>query len=242
MGEASGAPSRALVERTANWLMAQALKDADLKDIVRGCCERLHDAGVAIARVQFSFSMLHPLYRGIGYTWQRGQGLQVDAFRHRTDGIQPERFLNSPYYHLMRHGLDHLRRRLDTGGAAEFPIFDDLRKEGLTDYLAFVSSFEMEKGQGMVGSWTTDQRGGSTDGEIEAPLRIPPFPGSNRGAQPFKILKNRNYLAALLDPLSSFRNSFCASFQRFKRVMSRKRIFAICPRMSMRFYTISFSG
>jgi hypothetical protein len=42
MGETSGAASPALVERTADWLMAQALKDADLKDIVRGCCERLH--------------------------------------------------------------------------------------------------------------------------------------------------------------------------------------------------------
>jgi adenylate cyclase len=172
MGEASGVASRALVERTANWLMAQALNDADLKDIVRGCCERLHGAGVPIARVQFSFSMLHPLYHGIGYTWQRGQGLQVDAFRHRTDVIHSERFLKSPYYHLMRHGLDHLRRRLDTGGAAEFPVFDDLRKEGLTDYLAFVSSFDLEKGQGMVGSWATDQHGGFTDSEIEALLRI----------------------------------------------------------------------
>jgi adenylate cyclase len=172
MGETSGGASRALVERTAEWLMAQALKDADLKGIVRGCCERLHGAGVPIARVQFSFTMLHPLYRGIGYTWQRGEGLQVDAYRHPPEGIIPERVLKSPYYHLMKHGLDHLRRRLDTGSAVEFPIFDDLRKKGLTDYLAFASGFEMEKGQGMVGSWATDQRGGFTDGEVEALLRI----------------------------------------------------------------------
>ena len=66
MGETSGAASRALVERAADWLMAQALKDADLKDIVRGCCERLHGAGVPIARAQFSFTLLHPLYRGVG--------------------------------------------------------------------------------------------------------------------------------------------------------------------------------
>jgi adenylate cyclase len=71
MGETSGAASRALVERTAEWLMAQALRDADLKDIVRGCCERLHGAGVPIARVQFTFTLLHPLYRGVGYTWHR---------------------------------------------------------------------------------------------------------------------------------------------------------------------------
>jgi adenylate cyclase len=172
MGETTGAASRALVERAADWLMAQALKDTDLKDIVRGCCERLHGAGVPIARAQCSFSMLHPLYSGIGYTWRRGQGLQVDAFRHRADGTRPDRYLNSPYYHLIKHGLDHLRRRLDTGGAAEFAIFDDLRKEDLTDYLAFRSSFAVELGQGMVGSWATDQRGGFTDSEIEALLRV----------------------------------------------------------------------
>jgi adenylate cyclase len=172
MGETSVATARAVVERTAHWLMAQALNDADVKGIVRGCCERLHGAGVPIARVQFSFSMLHPLYRGIGYTWQRGPGLQVDAFKHRTDDIVSEKFLKSPFYHLAKHGLDHLRRRLDNGGAVEFPVFDELRKEGLTDYLAYAVSFDMEKGQGMVGSWATDQRGGFTDGEIEALLRI----------------------------------------------------------------------
>ena len=65
-----------------------------------------------------------------------------------------------------------MRRRLDTGGTAEFPVFDELREKGLTDYLAFTSSFATEKGQGMAGSWSTDQRGGFTDGEVEALLRI----------------------------------------------------------------------
>ena len=173
MGETGSAASRALVERAAEWLMAQALRDADLETVVRGACERLHAAGVPIARVQLSFSMLHPLYRGVGYTWRRGQGLQVDAYRH-TASTTTDRYLKSPFYHLKRHNLDHLRRRLDTGGAAEFPIFDDLRKEGLTDYLAFASSFEIDrgKGQGMLGSWSTDQRGGFTDSEIEALLAI----------------------------------------------------------------------
>jgi adenylate cyclase len=109
--KANGAASYALVERAVEWLMAQALNDTDLRDIVRGGCERLHAAGVPIARVQLSFSVLHPLYRGVGYTWQRGQGLQIDAIRHRPEGIEPDRFVKSPYYHLLRHGLDHLRRR-----------------------------------------------------------------------------------------------------------------------------------
>jgi adenylate cyclase len=171
MTETTSAASRALVRRAREWLMAQALKDADLETVVRGACGGCMPRA-PIARVQLSFSMLHPLYRGIGYTWRRGQGLQVDAYRHTQGNATPDRWLKSPYYHLKRHSLDHLRRRLDTGGASEFPIFDDLRQEGLTDYLAFTSSFEMGKGQGMLGSWSTDQRGGFSDGEIEALLGI----------------------------------------------------------------------
>src|SRR5262245_11135715 len=172
MSETASAASRVLVERVDEWLMAQALKDADLEAVVRGCCERLQAAGVPIARVHFTFSMLHPLYRAVGFTWRRGQGLQVDAYRHTPHNTPPERFLKSPYYHLLKHGLDHLRRRLDTGGACVFPIFEDLRKEGITDYLAFTESFELGTGQGMLGSWSTDQRGGFTDAEIEALLGI----------------------------------------------------------------------
>jgi adenylate cyclase len=62
------ASSRALVQDTAEWLMAQALTDADLEAVVRGCCDRVHAAGLPIARVQLSLSMLHPLYRAIGFT------------------------------------------------------------------------------------------------------------------------------------------------------------------------------
>src|ERR1700758_5079875 len=92
MSETASAASRVLVERAADWLMAQALNDADLEAVVRGCCERLHGAGVPLARVQLSFSMLHPLYRGVGYTWRRGQGLRVDAYRHQSGGA-PDRFV-----------------------------------------------------------------------------------------------------------------------------------------------------
>src|SRR5262249_12286280 len=41
-----------------------------------------------------------------------------------------------------------------------------------TDYIAFATSFEMGKAQGMMGSWSSDQRGGFTDSEIEALLGI----------------------------------------------------------------------
>ena len=45
---------------------------------------------------------------------------------HADGSTQPDRYLKvSPYYHLKRHKLDHLRRRLDTGGCERVP---DLRR------------------------------------------------------------------------------------------------------------------
>jgi adenylate cyclase len=116
--------------------------------------------------------MLHPLYRAVGYSWRRGEGLQVDAYRHQPNDGESARFYRSPYYHLMRHRLAYLRRRIDLGDTPEFPILEDLRQQGFTDYLAFASSFGTGGSQGMIGSWATDRRGGFTDGEIEALLGI----------------------------------------------------------------------
>jgi adenylate cyclase len=172
MSDKTSAASRVLVDRATSWLLAQALTDADLETIVRGCCERLHGAGIPLARVHLSFSVLHPLYRALGFTWRHKEGLQVEGYRHTADGKTNDRFKVSPYYHMMKHKLEHLRRKLDVEAYKEFPIFGDLHKEGLTDYLAFVAPFDAAKQQGMMGSWSTNSREGFSDDEIEALISV----------------------------------------------------------------------
>ena len=169
-GMGRGEPSLTLIDKVADWLIATALSGADLETVVRGFCYRLAATGLPLARIHLSFSMLHPLYRAMGFTWRRTEGLQVEGYRH-TEGVS-DVFLRSPYFHLLNNQLDHLRRRLLPGEPSEFPIFDDLKKEGMTDYLAFVSGFAGESTQGIMGSWSTDSEHGYTDGEIAALLRI----------------------------------------------------------------------
>ncbi|TIQ24862.1 MAG: adenylate/guanylate cyclase domain-containing protein, partial [Mesorhizobium sp.] len=74
--------------------------------------------------------------------------------------------------HLLSNKLDHLRRRLDTSMPSEFPVFDDLRLMGVTDYMAFVLPFSGNTSQGMMGSWSTDSAAGFSDSMISALLRI----------------------------------------------------------------------
>jgi adenylate cyclase len=160
-----------LLDRVQDWLTQSSLAGEDLETVVRGLCERLTAAGLPIKRVHLSFSMLHPLYDALGFTWERGGGMTVEKFRTRP-GEKPERFLRSPYYYLLSNNLDHLRRRIDPAAPSEFPIFDDLKSMGVTDYMAFMNSFSRDSTQGMMGSWSTDNPTGFSDDMIASLLRI----------------------------------------------------------------------
>ncbi len=164
--------SKTLIDRVSTWLQQSALKGEDLETLVQGLCERLAAAGIPLARVHLSFSMLHPLYDALGFTWLPGKGVSVEGFRAMSDEQDTSRFLKSPYFYLLSHNLQHLRRRIDEMMPSEFSIFEDLREIGATDYLAFVESFGEGSTRGMVGSWATDTPGGFSDDVIEALLKI----------------------------------------------------------------------
>ena len=163
--------STILLDKGADWLTHSSLAGDDLETMVRGFCERLAAAGLPIRRVHLTFSMLHPLYDALGFTWERASGMRVEGFRSKP-GERSDRFLRSPYFHLLSNRLDHLRRRIDHSGPSEFPVFDELKEMGITDYMAFVHSFGAGKDQGMMGSWSTDNPAGFTDNMIAALLRM----------------------------------------------------------------------
>jgi adenylate cyclase len=164
--------SAILVDEVVRWLNQQALADSTLESIARGTCQRLAAAGLPIARANMSFSMLHPLYRAVGYLWERNKGFSVERHRHVREG-EVDRFLKSPFYYLVKNELPYLRRRVDKNEPApEFPIFEEFREQGITDYFAFMSEFKPTSGQGMIGSWASDRAEGFSDEDIAALLRI----------------------------------------------------------------------
>lgn len=169
------APSNILVDQVGDWLTRVAFTGAELDEIARGCFDRLAAAGLPIARAQVTFSILHPLYRAVGFTWRRVDGLKIEAYRHVRNG-QVDRFRKSPYYVLLSNRLDYLRRRITSEEVSEFPILEELKNEGMTDYLAYVHSFEPfeddGRAQGMMGSWSTDRPGGFIDADIAALLKV----------------------------------------------------------------------
>jgi adenylate cyclase len=164
------APS--LIDEVANWLMTQALEETDFESIYEGCCARVLAAGVPLWRGHIAFTVLHPLYSGMGMTWLRGRGVELESYQH-TDGQYPDRFKINPLYHLIQNRIPFLRRQLVGREALlDFPVLTELRDMGATDYLAYIVEFGGGKMDGMVGSWATDRPSGFSDPDIQALLRL----------------------------------------------------------------------
>jgi adenylate cyclase len=164
--------SETLLDKVSLWLQEAALNGEGLETLVQGFCERLAASGMPLLRVHLSFSVLHPLYDALGFTWIRGQGTTVEGYQANRGEDDNDRFLKSPYFYLLSHNLGHLRRHITPETPNEFPIFEHLKEIGVTDYIAFVQSFAKDTNQGMIGSWATDAPQGFDDAVIAALMRI----------------------------------------------------------------------
>ena len=152
--------------------MATALGETTIEALFVGCCNRLFAAGVPLLRARIPYRTLHPLYNGTGMTWWRDRDLEVDHFP-RSNEPPPDRWLQSPYFHMIDRQVPVLRRRLSGELAqVDFPILEELRQQGATDYLGDLVAFDNAREDGIIGSWVTDRDGGFAETEIAALLRL----------------------------------------------------------------------
>ena len=171
-------PEDSLIDEVAEWLMSQALGDTEISDLFGGCCARLHAAGIPLTRGYVAFRTLHPLFGGVGLIWRREDGVATEGYRHGDIAAGTDTWAKSPMAHIVENKLGFLRRRL-TGEDAllDFPLLEEFRDQGATDYLAFSIAFgEIDAANatrnGIVGSWTTDRPKGFTDDDVQSLRRI----------------------------------------------------------------------
>ena len=178
--EAGTTTGSILIDGVADWLMSQALGEADVHDIVGSCCDRLLAAGIPLWRGFVSFRILHPKFASVSIIWRREER---SGSVERIETLHGEAFTSddwrqSPMNHILSTQIPFLRRRL-TGEEAllDFPVCRDLRDQGATDYVAWMIPFarDDEPGphlDGVIGSWATDRPGGFSDRDIRSLLRI----------------------------------------------------------------------
>lgn len=160
-------------EALVDWLIDQGLKGNPSGPIFQEFCDRLLAGGMPIHRGFCAMRLIHPLYKGFGHIWRRDKGELAEEMYGGEGGTNdPEAWARSPLKVLVEDGVPELRRRV-TGPEVgeEFPMLEDLRQEGATDYFGLICGFAIdsnyEGGFGIVTTWTTDRPGGFSDAELD---------------------------------------------------------------------------
>jgi adenylate cyclase len=151
------------------------LAGASETDLLQLFCQTLLHKGLPIGRANVIVDTLHPVHEGRAFRWRRDDpqlAPMVEYGRTNVSGPMQESWRRSIYYHLLQTGESLLRCRLIVDPRADFPILDELRSEGQTDYVVLINRFAAEGAlgemDGVYSSWSTDHPDGFSDHEVEA--------------------------------------------------------------------------
>ncbi len=165
------------VQALSDWLVQQGLRGTSLDDLLAGFCEGLRTLGIPLLRGHVGMRTLHPSFEALSFRWLREEGVQRDSIAHtESDSTDWQR---SPFYHMLETDNFALRRRLVGPDArVEFPLLEEFRDQGATDYVARIMPFGdggiLQKRTGVLTSWTTDREDGFWDEEIAVLDRLQP--------------------------------------------------------------------
>lgn len=151
-----------------DWINARGLLRADLETLLGGFCERAAGLGLPLMRGYVSAQTLHPRFSGFGCVWRPEGGTRTDVYIYRPEPT--EAYLRSPFKRLLDQKLDEIRVVLEPDVPLEFPVCEEFRDEGATDYICMLTRFgrdgEPDGKTGVITSWTTRAAGGFSEEDL----------------------------------------------------------------------------
>ncbi len=166
-------------EDISAWVLRQGLCGMPLDEMTHGFCRRMKAAGHSMRRVSVSLRTLHPQYGAHSFVWDAASDtLAKIVHPHRE--IETTEFLQSPINYLISGQADAVRCRLDGRPLdVTFPMVEDLRAQGYTDFAARLVSFteqpDLQPMEGIYFSCATDCDGGFKDAEIQWLVKLLPI-------------------------------------------------------------------
>jgi adenylate cyclase len=150
--------------RGFRWLLEEGRRIAELVDFVAAMARELTEGGLPLQRVYVAQRTLHPQVAALGYLWNRGD--QTAQRIERDYAITASAaYLMSPMRRIYEAGEKLIRRRLVGPDAQiDFPVLQELRDTGATDYAIFALELDGEPRASL--SITTDAPQGFTDQHI----------------------------------------------------------------------------
>jgi adenylate cyclase len=161
------------IEPVVDWLVEGARPARLPQDVLADTCKRTVAAGLPLYRVGVFVRTLHPNVLGRAFIWQADTGA-VEVSEAAHDLLESDTFLRSPIRVVFAEHVEVRRRLADPACPIDFPILEDLRKEGATDFLA--APLRFVNGEVHAASFATRRAGGFSDAELAALHRlIAPF-------------------------------------------------------------------
>lgn len=140
-----------------DWLTLESAAVPYIEDLLPQVCERLVAEGVPVERCSLYLQALHPQFMGARLLWRPGAE-KAEILLAGFELADQERYLNSPVRALW-FGAEGIRQRLDLAEpATSYSVYDELRRDGFTDYVALPMVFTDGKRQAC--SWSTRRPGG----------------------------------------------------------------------------------
>lgn len=160
-------------------LISGALAGSSEVELLTEICGRLNGAGIALLRVSTAAEQLHPSMGGQGCIWWRDAYVEQPSFPRRDSpqGLKLQR--QSPFDYLLEAGQPQRRFRLDDDEqATRFPLFEELKRCGATEYFAVVMKIgdhaTLSSARDVAMSWCTDRPGGFHEAGILMIEKISP--------------------------------------------------------------------
>jgi adenylate cyclase len=177
------------LQKLTDWLIDGARSAVNPPQMVAELCERLVQAGLPLWRVGLFVRTLHPDILGVNFIWR--SGAEVTTGTADFSLLDSPEFTNSPLA-IVYGEKREVRHRIDDPESKRFPFLDDMRAEGVTDYIAL--PLLATDGSAHASSWTTRQPDGFSDEQLSG-LRslMPPL------ARLVEITNQRRRASILLD-------------------------------------------
>ena len=150
------------LQKLTDWLVDGARSAPNPQQMMAETCERLVAAGLPLWRVGVFVRTLHPDIIGVNFIWRPGAEVVVGTANY--DMLDSPEYRNSPLAIVFGEGRE-VRHRVDDPEAKRFPFLDDMRAEGVTDYIA-LPILQID-GSVHASSWTTRQSGGFSDEQLD---------------------------------------------------------------------------
>src|SRR5205809_1270868 len=142
--------------------MTEARRRTDPNEFLEAFAHQLRAAGVDVARITTGVPILHPQIFSFSGLWQLGKGTTERLYRAGPDTLAT--MSSSPIW-IAYEGGGPVRCDLSAPPRdGDFAILDDLRREGLTDYVVHAVPFA--DGSYKALSLATARRGGFNSDEL----------------------------------------------------------------------------